>query len=191
VPDINLITSAAAVTCTRFGSISPQEAAGVFGELRDTVSLRVEAPRPVDLSPECAHMLERLCLAQVPPASPSVCPQPPTTLALTHWHDFPTKHRVCTRRPHFSFPAPLARMQWHDFQASRVHVAEGGCGFLLQAQEVTFEKFREDKKSPAILARWEANLPFLDELSMSMLACTCCLCASCSNQADIPQLGQL
>ena len=28
------------------------------------VSLRVEAPRPVDISPECANMLERLCLAQ-------------------------------------------------------------------------------------------------------------------------------
>ena len=42
-----------------------QEAAGVFGELRDVVSLRVEAPRPVDVSPECANMLERLCLAQV------------------------------------------------------------------------------------------------------------------------------
>ena len=45
--------------------MTEQEAAGVFAELRDTVSLRVEAPRPVDLSPECAHMLERLCLAQV------------------------------------------------------------------------------------------------------------------------------
>lgn len=44
-----------------------QEAAGVFGELRDVVSLRVEAPRPVDVSPECANMLERLCLAQVRP----------------------------------------------------------------------------------------------------------------------------
>ena len=36
----------------------------MFAELRDVVSLRVEAPRPVDISPECANMLERLCLAQ-------------------------------------------------------------------------------------------------------------------------------
>ena len=28
------------------------------------VSLRVEAPRPVDVSPEAANMLEKLCLAQ-------------------------------------------------------------------------------------------------------------------------------
>ena len=28
-----------------------QEAAGAFAELRDVVSLRVEAPRPVDVSP--------------------------------------------------------------------------------------------------------------------------------------------
>lgn len=62
-----------------------QDAAGVFAKLRDEVSLRVEAPRPVDVSPECANMLERLCLAQ--------------------------------------------------------------------AQEVTFEKFAADSKSPAILAR--------------------------------------
>ena len=41
-----------------------QDAAGVFAELRDVVNLRVEAPRPVDISPECANMLERLCLAQ-------------------------------------------------------------------------------------------------------------------------------
>jgi hypothetical protein len=29
---------------------------------------------------------------------------------------------------------------------------------LAQAQEVTFEKFAADGKSPAILARWRANL---------------------------------
>jgi len=62
-----------------------QEAAGMFGELRDNASLRVEAPRPVDIGPECAGMLERLCLAQ--------------------------------------------------------------------AQEVTYEKARADKKNPALLAR--------------------------------------
>lgn len=41
-----------------------QEAAGAFANLRDVASLRVEQPRPVDISPECASMLERLCLAQ-------------------------------------------------------------------------------------------------------------------------------
>ena len=41
-----------------------QEAAGAFAHLRDVASLRVEQPRPVDISPECASMLERLCLAQ-------------------------------------------------------------------------------------------------------------------------------
>ena len=41
-----------------------QEAAGAFANLRDVASLRVEQPRPVDISPECATMLERLCLAQ-------------------------------------------------------------------------------------------------------------------------------
>ena len=41
-----------------------QEAAGVFGYMRDTAALRVEHPRPVDISPECAGMLERLCVAQ-------------------------------------------------------------------------------------------------------------------------------
>lgn len=41
-----------------------QEAAGVWVQLRDGSSLKVEQPRPVDISPECAAMLERLCLAQ-------------------------------------------------------------------------------------------------------------------------------
>ena len=41
-----------------------QEAAGAFAHLRDVAALRVEQPRPVDISPECASMLERLCLAQ-------------------------------------------------------------------------------------------------------------------------------
>ena len=41
-----------------------KEAAGAFANLRDVASLRVEQPRPVDISPECASMLERLCLAQ-------------------------------------------------------------------------------------------------------------------------------
>ena len=41
-----------------------QEAAGAFGALRDGPALKVEAPRPVDVGPECAAMLEKLCLAQ-------------------------------------------------------------------------------------------------------------------------------
>ena len=32
--------------------------------LRDGSSLKVEQPRPIDISPECAAMLEKLCLAQ-------------------------------------------------------------------------------------------------------------------------------
>ena len=62
-----------------------QEAAGAFVTLRDGPSLKVEQPRPNDISPECAAMLEKLCLAQ--------------------------------------------------------------------AQECTFEKARQDKKNPAVLAR--------------------------------------
>lgn len=61
--------------------------------LRDGPSLKVEQPRPIDISPECAAMLEKLCLAQ--------------------------------------------------------------------AQECTFEKARQDKKNPAILARRGANLLLL------------------------------
>lgn len=41
-----------------------QEAAGSYAYLRDVASVRVEQPRPVDISPECAAMLERLMLAQ-------------------------------------------------------------------------------------------------------------------------------
>ena len=48
----------------KVGTVGEQEAAGVFGYMRDTAALRVEHPRPVDISPECAGMLERLCLAQ-------------------------------------------------------------------------------------------------------------------------------
>ncbi|KAL4532578.1 hypothetical protein Ndes2437B_g02974 [Nannochloris sp. 'desiccata'] len=41
-----------------------QEAAGAFAHLRDHVALKVDVPRPIDLSPECAAMLEKLMLAQ-------------------------------------------------------------------------------------------------------------------------------
>jgi len=41
-----------------------QEAAGVFAALRDGPGLKLEPPRPVDVGPECASMLEKLCLAQ-------------------------------------------------------------------------------------------------------------------------------
>ena len=41
-----------------------QEAAGTFALLRDSACLKVEAPRPLDLTPEAAAMLERLMLAQ-------------------------------------------------------------------------------------------------------------------------------
>ncbi len=36
----------------------------MFGTLRELESPKVDAPRPVDLSPECLNMLERLMLAQ-------------------------------------------------------------------------------------------------------------------------------
>lgn len=78
-----------------------QEAAGSFAELRDVVSLRVESPRPVDVSPEAANMLEKLCLAQ--------------------------------------------------------------------AQEVTYEKFRADAKSPGILARCIALSAEADDKSLEAL----------------------
>jgi len=42
-----------------------QEASGTFGYLRDVASVKVEAPRPVDVAPECAGMLAHLMLAQV------------------------------------------------------------------------------------------------------------------------------
>ena len=41
-----------------------QEAAGAFAFLRDEASLKMDAPRPADLGPEAAAMLERLMLAQ-------------------------------------------------------------------------------------------------------------------------------
>lgn len=41
-----------------------QEAAGAFAFLRDEASLKMDLPRPADLGPEAAAMLERLMLAQ-------------------------------------------------------------------------------------------------------------------------------
>lgn len=41
-----------------------QEAAGLFGHLKEGEASKVDAPRPVDLSPECLSMLEKLMLAQ-------------------------------------------------------------------------------------------------------------------------------
>lgn len=41
-----------------------QESAGSYAYLRDVACLKVESPRPIDLSPECATMLEKLMLAQ-------------------------------------------------------------------------------------------------------------------------------
>ena len=46
-------------------NLDPQEASGTFGYLRDVASVKVEAPRPVDVGPECAGMLAHLMLAQV------------------------------------------------------------------------------------------------------------------------------
>ncbi|KAL4420092.1 hypothetical protein ABPG77_000573 [Micractinium sp. CCAP 211/92] len=41
-----------------------QDSAGSFGYLRDVASLKLESPRPLDLTPEAASMLEKLMLAQ-------------------------------------------------------------------------------------------------------------------------------
>lgn len=41
-----------------------QEAAGAFAHMRDHACLKIDAPRPVDMTFECATMLEKLMLAQ-------------------------------------------------------------------------------------------------------------------------------
>jgi hypothetical protein len=41
-----------------------QESAGMFAFLRDHEANKVDAPRPVDLTPECCALMERLMLAQ-------------------------------------------------------------------------------------------------------------------------------
>lgn len=41
-----------------------QEAAGMFSHLKESEAAKVDNPRPVDLSPECLSMMEKLMLAQ-------------------------------------------------------------------------------------------------------------------------------
>lgn len=41
-----------------------QEAAGMFGHLKESEAAKVDNPRPVDLSPECLSMMEKLMMAQ-------------------------------------------------------------------------------------------------------------------------------
>ena len=47
------------VACKKF-----QEAAGVFSYMKDHVSMRTDAPHPLDISPDASKMLEQLMLAQ-------------------------------------------------------------------------------------------------------------------------------
>ena len=41
-----------------------QEAAGVFAHIKDHVAMRMDAPQPLDVSPDSSRMLEQLMLAQ-------------------------------------------------------------------------------------------------------------------------------
>eukprot|EP00882_Tetradesmus_deserticola_P005388 GHRQ01005670.1.p1 GENE.GHRQ01005670.1~~GHRQ01005670.1.p1 ORF type:complete len:245 (+),score=86.83 GHRQ01005670.1:112-846(+) len=41
-----------------------QEAAGMFGHLKENEASKIDNPRPVDLSPECLGMMEKLMMAQ-------------------------------------------------------------------------------------------------------------------------------
>lgn len=41
-----------------------QEAAGLFGHLKDVEANKTDAPRPTDISAECVVMLEKLMLTQ-------------------------------------------------------------------------------------------------------------------------------
>ncbi|KIY99284.1 pH-response regulator protein palA/RIM20 [Monoraphidium neglectum] len=41
-----------------------QESAGMFAHLRETEAPKVDAPRPVDITPECCVLMEKLMLAQ-------------------------------------------------------------------------------------------------------------------------------
>lgn len=44
--------------------IHMQEACGLFALLRETESGKTESPRPLDISPECCTLLEKLMLTQ-------------------------------------------------------------------------------------------------------------------------------
>ena len=57
----------------RTASLAVQESAGTFAHLRDAASLKVEQPRPLDLTPEAAAMLEKLMLAQAQVGSQLGC----------------------------------------------------------------------------------------------------------------------
>ena len=103
-----------------------QDAAGVFAELRDVVSLRVEAPRPVDISPECANMLERLCLAQAQELTfekfradgknPSI---------LARWRSLGWQSCASQRHSPITFPLPA--------MAPDLEVDIGGSGFIVSS----------------------------------------------------------
>jgi hypothetical protein len=43
---------------------NPQEAAGLYAHLREHEANKLDAPAPVDVSPECCGLMERLMLAQ-------------------------------------------------------------------------------------------------------------------------------
>jgi programmed cell death 6-interacting protein len=53
-------TETGAKECSKFF----QEAAGAYAHMRDHACLKIDAPRPIDLTFECATMLEKLMLAQ-------------------------------------------------------------------------------------------------------------------------------
>lgn len=42
----------------------PQEAAGMFAHVKENEASKIDNPRPIDLSPECLSMMEKLMLAQ-------------------------------------------------------------------------------------------------------------------------------
>ena len=77
-----------------------QEAAGAFVQLREGPSLKVEQPRPIDISPECAAMLEKLCLAQAQECTfekARLDKKNPAILARLHTVTSPSQFATCVK----------------------------------------------------------------------------------------------
>ncbi len=140
--------------------LHPQEACGLFALLRETESGKTESPRPLDISPECCTLLEKLMLTQAQVRSRGGgrwC----TGIAVS---SRPCEHMnsICSL-PYMHTPAPAAAHAAHWLPAPRLarpelsqssqHVRMLPAAHPRPAQECVYHKAVIDKKSPSVLAR--------------------------------------
>lgn len=109
----------------------------MFAYLKESEASKIDNPRPVDLSPECLSMMEKLMLAQ----------------AQVRLRISPSWQQICLSAPTKTIPCRMTETSQYCLCTGFRRLVACSKYCLCCVQECVYHKAVMDKKSPSVLAR--------------------------------------